>query len=77
MIVHDCHDLSDEAVVEGFLENGYWQYFCGFKYFQHELPCDASSLTRWRKRLSEQGAEKLLQETLAVAHKLGLIKPHS
>jgi IS5 family transposase len=67
------YDLSDEAVVAQFLESGYWQYFCGFEYFQHELPCDSSSLTRWRKRLGEEGAEKLLTETLAVAHKLGLI----
>jgi len=71
------HNLSDEAVVEGFLENGYWQYFCGFEYFQHEFPCDASSLTRWHKRLGEKGAEKLLKETLAVAHKLNLIKARS
>lgn len=67
------HDLSDEAVVAQFLESGYWQYFCGYEYFQHEAPCDSSSLTRWRKRLGEAGAEKLLTETLAVAHKLGLI----
>lgn len=67
------YDLSDEAVVQQFLESGYWQYFCGFEYFQHEPPCDSSSLTRWRKRLGEDGAEKLLTETLAVAHKLGLI----
>ena len=67
------YDLSDEAVVAQFLESGYWQYFCGFEYFQHEAPCDSSSLTRWRKRLGEDGAEKLLTETLAVAHKLGLI----
>ncbi len=67
------NDLSDEATVAQFLESGYWQYFCGFEYFQHELPCDSSSLTRWRKRLGEDGAEKLLTETLAVAHNLGLI----
>lgn len=66
-------DLSDEATVERFICDPYWQYFCGFEYFQHEAPCDSSSLTRWRKRLGDDGAEKLLTETLAVAHKLGLI----
>lgn len=68
-----AYDLSDEATIEQFLESGYWQYFCGFEYFQHDAPCDSSSLTRWRKRLGGSGAEKLLTETLAVAHKLGLI----
>lgn len=68
------YDLSDDDTVERFLESGYWQYFCGFEYFQHEFPCDPSSLTRWRKRIGEKGAEKLLTETLATAHKLGLLR---
>jgi len=42
---------SDESVVTRLLENPYWQYFCGFKHFQHELPIDPSSMTRWRMRL--------------------------
>jgi len=40
---------SDEAVVNTWLENPYWQYFCGQTYLQTELPIDPSSLTRWRK----------------------------
>ena len=67
-------NLSDEAVVERLLNDPYWQYFCGFEYFQHQLSIDASSLTRWRVRMSEDGAEELLQETLRVAHKVGLLK---
>ncbi len=45
---------SDESVVGRFLENPYWQYFCGFEFFQHELPLDPSSLVRWRKRLGPE-----------------------
>jgi IS5 family transposase len=37
-------NLSDEAVVQRWIENPYWQWFCGCEYFQHELPCDPSSL---------------------------------
>ena len=29
------HDLSDEEVVERWVENPYWQHFCGFAFFQH------------------------------------------
>ena len=36
--------LSDEDVVERWVENPYWQHFCGERYFRHELPCDPSSL---------------------------------
>src|SRR5215469_8863130 len=45
------HDLSDEEVVARWVENPYWQFFCGFDFFQHEVPLDASTMTRWRKRI--------------------------
>ncbi len=32
------HDLSDEAVVQQWVENPYWQYFSGEQFFQHEMP---------------------------------------
>lgn len=67
------YDVSDEAACEEFLENGYWQYFCGFEYFQHELPCDPTSLVRWRKRIGEEGAEKLLRATIETAKRSGLL----
>src|SRR5271167_2068216 len=47
------HDLSDEDVVAAWVENPYWQQFSGMKYFQHRMPIDPSSMTRWRKRLGE------------------------
>lgn len=31
--------LSDEEVVERWIENPYWQHFSGERYFRHELPC--------------------------------------
>ena len=64
---------SDESVVERFLENPYWQYFCGFEYFQHEFPIDPSSLTRWRKRIGAEGMEKLLKESVQTAKRGKLI----
>ena len=39
------HDLSDDAVVNSWMENPYWQYFSGMKWFAHELPIDPSSMT--------------------------------
>lgn len=29
---------SDQSVVVKFVENPYWQYFCGLEYFQHRGP---------------------------------------
>jgi IS5 family transposase len=61
------YNESDETVIERFLENPYWQYFCGCEYFQHELPIDPSLLSKWRKRVGSEGLEKLLQETIETA----------
>ena len=47
---------SDESLVERWVENPYWQYFCGFTTMQHEVPLHPTSLTKWRKRI---GAERL------------------
>lgn len=58
---------SDESVVARWIENPYWQYFCGFTYMQHELPLDPSSLSRWRKRVGAERLELLLQESIALA----------
>ena len=57
-------NVSDEYVVVQFVENPYWQYFCGFEYFQHRLPLDPTTLVKWRKRIGPEGMEKLLAETL-------------
>jgi transposase, IS5 family len=46
------------------VENPYWQYFSGERAFQHRVPADASSMTRWRQRLGEAGAEQMLRETI-------------
>jgi IS5 family transposase len=70
-------NLSDEAVVQRWIENPYWQWFCGCEYFQHELPCDPSSLTRWRKRLGPDGLETLLSATIQAGLESGAVRPSS
>jgi len=64
---------SDESVIEKFCENPYWQYFCGFTTFQHELPCHPTTLVKWRRRVGEAGVEKLLSETINTAKREGLL----
>ena len=66
-------DESDETLVERWVENPYWQYFCGYEYLQHELPCDPTSLTRWRKRVGDK-LDVLLEETLLVAQEIKALK---
>ena len=66
-------DASDEAVVNTWVENPYWQFFCGETYLQTELPIDPSSLTRWRKRIGEEGVETLLAASIDAARRGGVI----
>jgi len=66
-LLKSMHCLSDEAVCELWIENPYYQYFCGEEFFQHRLPIQRSSMTHWRKRVGEDFFQKLLQESLRIA----------
>jgi len=70
-------NCSDEMLVEGWVENPYWQYFCGETYLQHEVPVDPSSLSRWRRRMGEEGVEWLLTATIEAARRAQVIKANS
>src|SRR2546423_2260072 len=66
---------SDEKVVEKYVENPYWQYFCGREYFEHELPCHPTALVKWRRRVGSKGIEKMLVETVKTAMRTKQLKP--
>lgn len=74
-ILKYTYGLSDEALCAQWIENAYFQYFCGEEFFCHKLPFDRSSMTRWRKRMGEERIGALLQESLAVAVKTKAVKP--
>ena len=69
------HDLSDEAVLRGWVENPYWQYLSGMEFFCHEPPVNPSSMSRWRSRVGEAGGEELLRQTIEAGLRMGVIKP--
>ena len=60
-------DESDESVVARWVENPYWQYFCGFDYLQHVCPIHPTSLVKWRQRVGAERLEVMLAETIRVA----------
>lgn len=61
------HALLDEVLCARWLENPYYQYFCGEEVFRHELPFDRSSLSLRRrasgrldrKYLSDHGCQRV------------------
>jgi IS5 family transposase len=67
--------LSDEEVCARWVENPYFQYFCGETFFQHKFPIERSSMTHWRKRVGDEALNVLLQESLCVALRAKALKP--
>jgi IS5 family transposase len=74
-ILKHTYNLSDEALCERWIENPYYQLFCGEEFFRHDLPFDRSSLTRWRQRMGEEKIAALIQESVSVATRTGAAKP--
>jgi IS5 family transposase len=74
-ILKHTHNLSDEELCARWVENPYYQLFCGEEFFLHKLPFDRSSLTRWRQRMGEEKLVALIQESLNVATRTKAAKP--
>ena len=77
MYLQHLHGLSDEAVVDRWVENPYFQFFTGETFFQHRAPIHPSSLSRWRDRIGDEGAEWLLTKTIEAGRASGAVKDES
>lgn len=64
LLLKQVYSESDESVIEKWVENPYWQYFTGEEYFQHKPPFDPSDFVHFRKRVGEEGMEKVLGLTV-------------
>jgi transposase, IS5 family len=51
-------------MVATWVENPYWQYFCGEQYFCHDMPIDPSLMTGFRHRIGQKGCEFILGLTM-------------
>ena len=71
------YNHSDVSVVNTWLENPYWQYFCGEKYFQTKCPINPTMMTKFRKRTEINQLEELLTKTIESGLKLKVIKNSS
>jgi IS5 family transposase len=66
-LLKHARGISDEQVCAQWIENAYFQFFCGEIYFQTCLPLDRTSMSVWRGRIGADKLEVLLAETLAAA----------
>lgn len=77
VMLQNMFNMSDKAVVRTWLENPYWQFFCGFDFLQWKFPVDSSSLTRFRQRLGEKGVQKIFKSTIKMAVEEGFVSGKS
>ncbi len=59
LLLERISNLGDETVMEQWVQNPCFQYFCGAVEFQWGVPCDPSDRVHFRKRIGGQGAGKI------------------
>jgi len=64
ILLKQMYNLGDETVVQRYLENPYWQHFCGEIYFQYRLPFDPSDFVHFRHRIGAEGIEKIFKQSI-------------
>jgi hypothetical protein len=60
------YDLSDEALCNRWIENPYFQFFCGEEFFQHRLPFD------WRSDAINMVKPELLRRPQCALELMGM-----
>ncbi len=63
LLLKQMFNQGDETVVAAWVQNPYWQYFCGMAEFQWSVPCDPSDLVYFRQRIGEAGVQRILKVT--------------
>jgi transposase, IS5 family len=63
LLLKQMFNQGDETVVAAWVQNPYWQYFCGMSEFQWQVPCDPSDLVYFRQRIGEAGVQRILKVT--------------
>jgi transposase, IS5 family len=66
-IIRHVYILSDEELVARWVENPYFQHFCGEEHFRHRAPFDRSAMTRWRRWMGDARLEVLLEDSHLIA----------
>jgi IS5 family transposase len=64
LLLKQLFNPGDETVVAAWVQNPYWQYFCGVNEFQWQVPCDPSDLVYFRQRIGQAGVQRLLQASV-------------
>jgi IS5 family transposase len=64
LILKHLENLGDETLPKRWIRDPYMQYFCGMRCFEHEFPFDPSDFCHFRKRIGEEGFEKIFAHSV-------------
>lgn len=59
LMLKQLYNLGDETLAVHWVQNPYMQYFCGYSHFEHAFPFNPSDFVHFRKRIGEEGVEKI------------------
>ena len=66
LFLKSMFNVADEVLIPSWIQNPYWQFFCGEQYFRDTAPCDPSDLVHFRKRIGKTGTEFLLKLSVRI-----------
>lgn len=66
LVLKQLENLSDENVVLAFKRNPYYQYFCGHPSYIANVPCNATELVHFSKRIGMQGINTIFSMSVAL-----------
>lgn len=69
LILKQLYDYGDETIVEAWVQNPYYQYFCGEDVFKWDFPFDPSDLVHFRKRIGEEGVKYIFEVSVGLHEK--------
>jgi IS5 family transposase len=74
LLLKHLKHLGDETLAKAWIENPYMQYFCGMKCFEHKFPFDPSDFCHFRKRIGEEGFEKIFSQSVRLHSQCGRLQ---
>jgi IS5 family transposase len=60
-VLKQVYRCSDKSALVHWVENPYWQHFCGEVYFQHKAPFYVGDFGHFRKRIGKSGERMITQ----------------
>jgi IS5 family transposase len=64
LILKQLYNHGDETLAKEWVMNPYYQYFCGEAFFRHKFPFDPSDFVHFRKRVGQEGIEKIFAQSV-------------